>query len=251
VREQVFGDDAARIFDRGLPLSRLADAAESRLLAGNLRGQLAAAAFTRAIVLDRPEIAGRMATVLRTTVPVLKTEANRYLAVGDPLARRRAGILLIQRTAEMTTAVEGSISGVSPVVRSSSQVAHYPNDAWWCTRRPDSTAAEVVLLGDGTTVTPPAFLSGEERAAVSKESAALKAAGAGREFLAREAVAWSMAAKQDPDVPESLARAVHGWRLSVCTPAIQRSLPKTAFTTLHSAYAKSTWAAQTPYWFAD
>jgi hypothetical protein len=247
----VFGDDAARIFDRGLPLARLADAAESPLLAANLRGQLAVAAFTRAVVLDRPDVAGRMATVLKTAVPVLRSDVDRYLAVSDPQAQRHAAVLLLQRAPRMTTAVEGSVDGIGIVVRASSHVAHYPNDAWWCTTRPDSDAGEVTLLGDRTKVTPPVFLSAAERTALVEEATALKAAGAGREFLAREAVAWSAAATQDRDVPESLARAVHGWRLSVCPPATDRTLSRRAFDTLHRAYGRTTWAAQTPYWFTN
>jgi hypothetical protein len=250
-RDPVLGDDAARIFDRGLPLTRLADAAESPRLAGNLRGQLAVAAFTRAIVLDRPEIADRMAAVLRTQVTETRAEVTRYFAATEPLARRHAAILLLQRIPRMTTAIDGELTGLDLVVRTTSHLAHYPNDAWWCTARPDSTSGEVTLLGDGTRVAPPVFLSSAERASVEEERKVLKAAGAGREFLAREALAWSMAAKDDPDVPESLARAVHGWRLSICPAASDPMLPKRAFTTLHHAYAKSSWAAQTPYWFRD
>jgi hypothetical protein len=141
--QPVLGEDAAAIFTSRLPLDRLVDAASSDRLPDRLRLPVAAAAFVRAIVLQREEPARRAAVVLNRLSQALQADLGRYLAAATTEERHRAAVFLLVRTPGMRPWVLGgedeqSYASSEPV-RKLDYVFHVN---WWCgselTRLPDA-----------------------------------------------------------------------------------------------------------------
>jgi hypothetical protein len=247
------GEDAAAVFTSRLPLDRLVDAASSNLLPVRLRLRVAAAAFVRAIVLQRDEAGRRAALVLNRLSPALQADVSRYLAATDAEERHRAAVFLLVRAPGMRPWVLGEENEQSYEATEPARTLDYVFHVnWWCgsefTKLPDAPWME--WLYPGRLVPYPAFVTDAERDATGREIGALAAAGPAREYLAAEAIKWARARPADVDAAETLARIVDGWRRSCAGGEPGKwELSRAAFRTLHRLYPQSEWAKRTRYWY--
>jgi hypothetical protein len=248
-------EDAAVVFNRRLPLTRLVDASAQSTLPDRLRQRVAVAAFTRALLLVRDDAAVRVARVLASLAPVLRADLNRYTRATTPAGRHRAGLLLLLRTPGMVMTVIGPDDNYSydedePLRK----FDHLLGRTWWCgtetQRAPyrDLVSESAALLYSSDEMPYPAFLSEAERAATERELQALRAIGPARSYLAAEVIKWARARPADPNVAEALALVVEGWRWN-CGDNDKWSLAREAFRILHRQYPDSEWTQKTRYWY--
>jgi hypothetical protein len=112
---------------------------------------------------------------------------------------------------------------------------------WWCKggSRVDADVANATPL--------PPFLSATSELA-DAENDKLRALGSGATWILRTALARAKSHPNDERVPEALSLAILGTR-SACGDDDTANLAKEAFGVLHRKYGKTTWAAETPYWY--
>ena len=132
---KLFDADAANAFNRDLPLRLLSASAETSTLPENLRYQVAQAALVRAILLDKPAIAGRMTPLLvhcrSAWAPVLAAYSS---STADE--RKLNGLLALMRFAS----TEPSVRNGEERRNGFATYDEYRQN-WWCTTvpQPDGT----------------------------------------------------------------------------------------------------------------
>jgi len=247
-------DDVAAVFNSRMALDRLVDAAESTRLPTRLRHRVAQAAFTRAVLLARPQAGIRAARVMAAleTAPseaALRADLRRYIAATDEAARTRIGVLTLLGTSGLSINVGGrddddSYAHDMPAL----EFGHTFPHNWWCKVEdsPGQGAATLIVSGG---VPFPAFITDDERRATATELEALKATGTAREYLAAAAIDWARQRRTDPEAAQALALAIEGWRWSSCYDNRKSDLPRRAFALLHRQFPNSDWAKQTKYWY--
>jgi hypothetical protein len=250
-----FDEDAGLVFSYHLPLDRLVEASRAATLPPRLRVRVAVAAFTRAILLERPDAALAVAPDLRLLAPQLAGDLDRFTAAA-PSDRHRQAIRLLLRTPGMHANVQGLDDDISyEIGEPSRRFDHMLRRDWWCTIGDPkgrnelgwpSGSALIDLLG--MSQGPPEFLTAGERSALASEMKALGAIGPASDYLANEAINWARARPNDMDAAEALAHAVAGarWR---CDGLRKPELSRKAFQTLHRLFPQTTWAKQTKYWY--
>lgn len=249
-----FDEDAATVFESRFTLDRLVDAALSDALPPRLRARVAVAAFTRAVVLHRHDVARKIAPELKTLAPQLAGDLDRYMQEATAAGQKRAAVLLMLRTPGMTIDVRGLDDSVSVDYVEPRRIFGTFAPVWWCGRfehtPPRGTAASELIhtLYPDHTVPYPAFVGPAERAVVERELAALDASGHATRFLASAALEWAHDRPADPEAAEALGRIVSGWRRA-CRDEGDADLSRRSFQALHRQFPNSEWAKRNKYWF--
>jgi hypothetical protein len=247
------GLDTAPIFNQRMPLERLRDAALSGVLPGNVRFAVAHMAWTRAVLLDRPEIARSLSPYLAGCQPAFKSWLDQYDAAKTPDERHVLGLLATMR-----------FTSTEPTVRAGRErdFAAYSatRDNWWCdeteagytpagAEQLPKLFAQPIVPRDGPTGAEPdpPFLTAADRAEADREVSQLEKIGSASDYYAREALAWVAAHPNDPrdaDVLGFAMRVVRNACRSKDTPQLNHQL----FDTLHSRFPKSEWATRYTTW---
>ena len=251
----VFDDDAGMVFSNHLPLARLVEASLSDVLPARLQLRVATAAFTRAVVLKRYEEALKLTAVLKRLAPLLTKDLDAFDRATAPDDRHRAAVLRLLRTPGIHASVLGTEDDAwFERGEAARRFDHTFRRNWWCAadlaEPPARTEGpETLMLVHGAPhPAAPAFLTGSERAASTRERRALAALGTAPNYLAREAVAWARARPQDLEAAEALALSVEGTRWG-CTDERTTTLSRQAFMTLHRLFPGTEWARRTKYWY--
>jgi hypothetical protein len=245
---ETIDDDAAVAFNRYLPLNRWADVVESSRVPRRIRIRLAQVAFTRATVLNRHDVARRVAPTLAELAPTLRADLDAYMKAGDAAAQHRAAVLLLLRTPGMTLATWGMERDYPLTPDEPHRMYRTFENYWWCSADvPPSSQLTQFLFGNKFEA--PQFLTAAERATAAGDLNRLNDNANPEMYLTREAIAWARSSPDDPLVPEILSRAVRGWRFVHCVNQRDATLAKQAFRLLHTRYAKNEWAERTPYWY--
>lgn len=216
--------DAAAVINEWMPLDMLADAATSKDIHEEIRKPILVAAWTRAILLDRDDVAARLAPLIFATRPAIEERFTAWRKARGA-QRRFAAADLIAHHAGQQPNVEwyGGPSFDYEEV----------GGGWWCLYNPEKGLA------------PPPFLS---ETAADEEVRALRELGSGATWLLRAFLDLANAQPQDPRVAEDLSIAIKGTRHS-CGDAETDALAEKAFNVLHRRYGKTEWAKETPYWY--
>jgi hypothetical protein len=230
-----FDMDFTAPFNVEVPLGRWVDAASTVDLPAALRADIAQAGWVRAVVLHRPTEAQALAQRLAELRPQLRSPLQSWLAEKDADAARFKAVLLMMRTPGLQPEVRPGFGRLT----ADGQIDDF-RDNWWTLSEPKAA--------EGTPAAPPDFLPEPERATGRKEwQQLLSTAAQATDYLSSETIAWARLHRDDPRVPEALHLAVRTSRYT--SNATPTRFPKQAFQLLHSWYPKSTWAAQTPYWY--
>ena len=248
----LFAPDAATVINTRLPLRLLAQAAESSVLPPNLRFQVAQAGWTRAVLLDRRDIAKRLSPILircnATWQPVLFAY-NRAISAKD---RKAAALFALMRFASTEPDVrEGNYR-----VDGFASYSDY-RDNWWCFTVPptakNSMPEQYNDTGWGFTsfahpeIPDPVFLTPADRAEAVKEIAALRAIPKASNYLPAEAFAWQRANPHDPRAPELLGQAFRVVR-NACSDKTSSDTEHLLFLTLHREYPTNHWTLRYRSW---
>jgi len=247
-----FDNYAAWILNLRLPLDLLAEAATGTDLPQPLRGELAVATWTRAVMLGRHDIAVKLVPEIERAYPVMAEQLQAYSAANE---KNHAGLFVILHFPGMRPYVN---AGVARTTRMD-KIDNF-RDNWWCgdvgaeidqvnfekDLRPWRKGPEASVPKDAPSAPP--FLSIEQQKAGEAQWRQLAVSGAGSSYLTQETLAWARAKPLDPQVPEALHLAVRSTRYG-CDDLKVSVLSHKAFTLLHERYPTSKWAKSTPYWF--
>ena len=252
---RLFGHDAATILNTRMPVRLLADAAADNSLPLNLRFQIAQSAWTRAVLLQRPEIARRITTVLTGCYPAWKPWLEKYDAAGTTDEQQVTGLLALMRFAS-----------TQPIVRDGEQreegFATYSSyrDNWWEeskpateTNRGQSAMAPIPPTFFGTspadrkTLPDPPFLTAVDRADAEKEVTALRAVPCASDYFAKAALSWQQGHPSDPRTLDVLGFAERVIR-NGCHTDQTNDLNHRLFDVVQTRYPGSTWAKRYPTW---
>ena len=245
----LFAADVATVLNTRLPLNLLVQAAESTILPPNLRFQVAQAAWTRAVLLDRRETAVRLSSILTQCNAKWEPILSAYNSAASPKDRKATALFALMRFASTEPNVREGNYRVDGF-------ATYSNfrDNWWCFTIPPTqrTQSDDDMVWGFTSlahpdVPDPVFLTAEDRTEGAKEIATLRAIPRASDYLPAEALAWQRAYPNDPRAPELLGQAFRVVR-NACRDKTSTDVEHQLFLTLHSKYPKNKWTLQYRSW---
>lgn len=268
----LFDTDAAVVLNRDMPLRLLAEAAEGSTLPENLRFQVAQAAWARAVLLEKPEIAQRMTPILIACRSAWKPVLTAYDSATTVDARHATGLLALMRFASTVPSVwdgEDRRGGF----------ATYDEfrENWWCSTVPkpgqtvDADPEPPIRAGytpppapNVKVPAPPPFLTQADLNDARTEVAALERIPRASTYFAQEALAWQKLHPADPRTPDILGEAdrvvrnscrkdppydEHGApHLDPTDMTLTSNLARALFETLQRSYASSSWAKRYKSW---
>jgi hypothetical protein len=269
----LFDTDAAVVFNHDMPLRLLAQAAESSALPENLRFQVAQAAWARAVLLEKPEIAHRMTPILTACRSAWKPVLTAYDSAMTADARHATGLLALMRFAS-------TVPSVWDGEERRAGFATYDEfrENWWCSTvpKPGQTVdadPDPPIRAAGYTPppapkvnapVPPPFLTQDDLNEAHTEAAALERIPRASTYFAQEAVAWQKLHSADPRTPDILGEAdrvvrnscrkdppydEHGTpHLNPTDMTLTSNLARALFETLQRSYANSPWAKRFKSW---
>ena len=240
-----FDLDSANVFNQGMPVAVMKNAALSSTLATNLRRDVTQAAFMRAALLDDRESATAVAKLLGDIYPETKGFLATYQSAATPEARRFAAAYLTLKFPGLRPYVTAGIGRTTEL----KEIDSY-RDNYWCAEPP---AALKTWQGDeegkpkAAPLAPPEFLKASQALAL-RQAAALQALGTAPNYFCRIAIEWAEKNPTDARAPEALHLAVRSTRYG-CTDKETGRWSKAAYDLLHRRYPNTTWANNTKYWF--
>jgi hypothetical protein len=250
-----FDNQAAWILNLRLPLDLLAQSATGTDLPEPLRGELAVATWTRAVMLERHDIAAALVPEIGQAYPIMAERLQTYSA-GAADDKKAAALFVLLHFPGMRPYVNAGLERPTRM----DKIDNY-RDNWWC----GDVGAEIEQVNfekdddapwrkggkpgipKQAPVAPP-FLTVEQQKKGEAEWQQLAASGPASSYLARETLAWAKAKPNDPRLPEALHFAVRSTRYG-CDGAGVSKLSHKAFALLHERYPNSKWAKATPYWY--
>jgi hypothetical protein len=250
---QLFNPDAATILNTRMSLTLLADAAEDKQLPRNLSLQIAQSTWTRAVLLNRPEIARRMTPLLTGCYPASKPWLTAYDSAKTADDRRAAGLLALMRFPSNQPLVRGGMDrGYGFAVYSEYR------DNWWnasdAAQPPSSSnpsGRHATFFGtqpaSPTELPDPPFLTAADRAAGEHEISALREIPCASDYFATAALDWQKQHPDDPRTPDILGFAERVVR-NGCRTDATKELNHRLFVVVQTKYPKGEWAKRYKTW---
>ncbi len=253
----LFDHDVATILNTRLPLRLLVQAATNPSLPANLRFQIAQAAWTRAVLLNRPDVARGMTSALTGCYASWQPVLAQYDSSATAQDREANGLLALMRFAS-----------TEPIVRDGEQrpegfatYSEFRNN-WWQGSDPGGPPRGADNAADvgprlpgffGTVPAPlaelpdPAFLTADDRTAAAQEVKTLRAVPCASDYFAGAALAWQQAHPADPRTADILGNAERVIR-SGCSTSATKELNHQLFVVVQTKYAGSVWARKYKTW---
>jgi hypothetical protein len=251
-----FDSDATKIFNEGMPLSLLKQAATSHLLSGRLRREVVVATWVRAFLLGDERTTPNLLALVEELSPELKSSLESYRTAKTNEDRQDAGVLMLLKFPGLRPYVMSGAGRWLPLDRLDNL-----RDNWWCpltlgvdfelpnflkvNRRPGG-AAEQPQPPPQPTFAP--FLSQAERDKTKEELDRLASLDSGPDFLGRRLMAWARRHPDDPRVPGALYTVVRLPHLG-CPTTQTGEFSRAAFRLLHARYPNTPEAKKTKYWY--
>ena len=245
-----FDQETATIINQRMPLRMLKGAALMPGLPANVRFELAHMAYTRAILLDQPDIARALTPYLSGCQPAFTPWLTQYASAATADERHVLGLLALMRF----TSTEAMVR-----VGEERDFAAYDayRDNWWCTlkdrpyapRPAGPTPANLFM----TQIVPrlkqldPPFLSAADRAEADAEIARLEQIPCASDYFARQALAWVNDHPRDPHNADVLGFAMRVVR-NACRSDSTSQLNHQLFDVLHQEFPRSEWATRYTTW---
>ncbi len=235
---------SAVTFNEHLPINLLVQLVHSPNLPPNLRARMAPAVWARALILDRPELAGSISQDAIAARPEMKSYVESYQRATQADMRRFLAAYAIAHFPGLRPYVEGP----SPRLTRFDYADNY-RDNWWC--RKGDLLEFTWFDGDDTaklefdSVPDPNFLSPDQHQAAKNEARQLSAV-ASDNWLSDILINWAKVHPDDPNSPEALHFA---WRVMrfACDGTAKRS--REVVILLHKLYPDSPWTKKTKVWF--
>jgi len=229
---------AADILNQDVPLNLLKDAAFISTAGTNPRFDLAQAAWVRAVLLKRDDVALALVPLLKKLKPALVPLLDAYAQAKSAAERQFAASFLILKN-------PGSRPCVTPGQPRDidyGRIETYGDNWWRSWGTPEAPGGGKPNL---CSVTYPRFLTTADVAAAKAEVKAGQALGDGLDFLVANVLTYAEKHPQDARLPEALHLSVKASKLG----ALSGPYSKRAFRLLHQRYGNTPWAKKTPYYY--
>ncbi len=236
-----FDPNTTDMFNWHFPLQRLVEAARNGELPDYLQRSLALAAWTRAILLNKDDVAVSIAPEVLRLAPEMSAVLKPYLKAQTPRQRHNAALYALLKFPSLSPYVQGGL----PVFSTSEQLDYYFESAWWCPQEDtdyDDSGNEIAKV-----VPKPSFLTAAELETARRERVALQALADGKSFLGKQVLEWARTAPLDPRIPEALFIAVKAneqYKYGCDSWAYDEKTKHAAEAMLRRRYAQSAWAAK-------
>jgi hypothetical protein len=243
--------DAALLINRGFPLAIISQLARNQQLPENLRREILIAAWVRAILLDKEDIAQELTPQLLKSEPRLQSLLQGYLKAKTIAERRFAAIFALLQYPVMQPSVDANL----PRTTAFNEIDSY-RDNWWCKFNLELPSTQEVEgsfspnAANARNLLPVAFLTTTERQQAVAEFKQLTTLETAPNYFCQQVLAWAKLSPKDPRVPEALHLAVRATRYG-CTDEQTLRASKAAFQWLHKYYPTSPWTKKTPYFFGN
>ena len=227
----------ASTLNEHLPINLLVRLIHSPALPPNLRARMAPAIWSRAAILDRADLAAKVAGDAIAARPELKPYLDSYQRATQAEERKFLAAYAIAHFPGLRPYVEGP----SPRVTRFDYADNY-RDNWWCQKDDLIEFRWRDTPEDSNYV--PTFLGQKERQAAKEEAKQLAAIASGN-WLSDILINWAEAHPKDPNSPE----AVHfAWRVMrfACDGSTKRC--REAVILMHKRYPDSPWTKKTKVW---
>lgn len=253
-----FDRETAMVLNQRTPLELLRQASLSDKLPQNLRGELAAAAWTRAVMLGRHDVAEALLPAMEAALPSATPWLKNYSAAQGTEEKWHAALFLILQFPGLRPYVNAGAARQTKTEK----IDEY-RDNWWCI----DVGSDVDEINYGKQYTEwereprnitfkepsnapayPTYLTAAQVEAARNEWKELSHSGTGPNYLVREVLRWARLRPEDSRIPEALHLAVRSTRYG-CDNNETTPLSQKAFALLHSRYRNSKWAKETPFWF--
>jgi hypothetical protein len=234
--------DAVAVFQDQIPLRLFSAAIHDPKLPSPIRVNLAIAAWTRDIILNRLDAARSISPILEQHIPGLRSDMEAFRK-SEGEAATFAAVFALLRNPGLHSGPRTGWGRLTPANQ-----RDMFRDNWWCQARTAEPLSPVLreIYGQGRPVER--FLSEPERQAAKAEAQALAAAPSAPDFLAEKTLRWAQQQPNDSRLPEALHLVVQATRYG-CGSDATHEYSKRAFTVLHERYPTSEFAKKTRYWY--
>ncbi len=240
---EMFFQDSTWILNHRFSLSILVKILEDTTLPENLRKQIIVAAWTRAVLLEREDIALKLAVIFGDLFPEQKDDINTYLLAKNKKDRDFAFAYFALRTPGVQPEIMPGFGRQTGITYIDSY-----RDNWWCGPRNELKGYK--YNEEEKSIQPTDFMNEEERNATNRELEALSEIVSGPIYLGRIVLEYAQYNPKDSRVAEALHLTVRATRYGCSRMNDATSeVSKAAFVKLHRKYPDSVWTQKTPYWF--
>jgi len=238
-----FDEETVDILNWHFPLRSLIEASRDRAVPAYLQRELILAAWTRAILLGRDEVATRIVPEVLKAAPEMTPVLHPYLQARTSTEKHYAALFALLKFPNLSPFVTSGI----PAFSTAEQLDYYLESAWWC-RLPNTeynTKGEEVAR----TIAPPGFLTREQLAGAERERSRLISIGDAKSYLGKQVLEWAQVAPEDPRVPEALfiaARANESYKYGCGGWEQDPETQKQVDAILRERYPTDPWTAKLP-----
>jgi len=236
-----FDTTTTEIFNWHFPLPRLVEAARNRDLPDYLQRSLVLAAWTRAILLNKDEVALSIAPDVPRLAPEMSAVFAPYLKAQTPKQRHSAALYVLLKFPNLSPFVVGGL----PVFSTTEQLNYYFEIAWWCA--PSDTDLDDAGNERPKVIPKPSFLTAAELETARRERAELQALGDGKSFLGKQVLEWAKTSPLDRRLPEALFIAVKAneqYKYGCESWTFDNETKRAAKAILRQRYEHSPWTAK-------
>lgn len=236
-----FDQQTTEIFNWNFPLQLLAEAARDKDVPDYLQRNLLLATWTRAILLNKEDVALNVAPEVVKAAPEMAPVFTPYLTARTAKARHNAALYVLLKFPNLSPYVPGDL----PEWSTTEELDYYLETAWWCPQSDidyDDNANEITKV-----VAKPSFLTPEQLEIARRERLALRALGDAKSYLGKQVLAWARTSPSDPRVPEALFIAVkanQSYKYGCSGWDFDEETQKAADTLLRRRYPRSPWTAK-------
>lgn len=236
-----FDEKTTEIFNWNFPLQLLAEAARDKDLPDYLQRNLILATWTRAILLNKEDVALNIAPQVPKVAPELTAVFTPYLSARTAKARHNAALYVLLKFPNLSPYVPGDL----PEWNTTEELDYYLESAWWCPQSDtdyDDNGNEVAKV-----VAKPSFLTPEQLETARRERLALRALGDGKVYLGKQVLEWARTSPSDPRVAEALFIAVkanQSYKYGCSGWEFDEETRKAADALLRQRYERSPWSAK-------
>jgi len=192
-------------------------------------------AFTRAVLLERWDVATNMAKLLSKD-NALTADLSPFLSARTAEDQKFTAVFFMLRNPQirkdLTSALDDYVEDGIPW----SQMDDYRRN-WWLPNNDQGVVLQNIVFG-------------QDRQTAIQENDRMNAIVAPNYFC-ETAINYGSTHPNDPLVPEALARAVGATRYAAYKDGSTGDFSKRAYMLLHANYPRNVWTQQTPYWYGE
>ena len=237
----VFDEKTVDIFNWRIPLRLLAGASRNPAVPPYLQDRLILAAWTRAILLAKEDLALKLAPEVMKVAPETTSLMVPYINARNAKERSYAGLFVLLKYPNLSPFVAGGL----PTFVTTEKLDYYFESAWWClppATEYNNKAQEVPKI-----VPKPGFLTASLLEEADREHEILVSIGDGKSYLGKLVIEWARVSPLDARIPEALfiaAKANESYKYGCNGWEADQGTKEAAVTILRNRYPLSPWTAK-------